>query len=349
MDNEDSIKLRYILNNLPTAYFAVDTGLKIIDRNKKFLDIFSFGEEVGFEDFTKKMGEVVDVRKIFEKVIKENKPEILEKVTFGGRFLKVSAIPVISDKNELYGVLCLIDDITSQVDAEQAKEDFFSIASHELKTPLTAIRGNASIIIDFFSNKLPNKDVENMVKDILEASLRLIKIINDFLDISKLEQKKVVFKKEEFDLGKVAEETLREFEASAFSKGLHLTIDDLSNKEFLVVGDYNRTKQIVSNLVLNALNYTKEGGVSLSLEKNGDFNAVLIKDTGVGMSEDDKGHIFKKFQQVGENANKSAVHGTGLGLYISVLNAESMKGKLELVSSELGKGSVFKLSMPVKI
>jgi len=243
----------------------------------------------------------------------------------------------------------LFEDITEQEVLNRSKDEFFSIASHELRTPLTAIRGNASMIMDFFTEQMKDKQLEEMVHDIHGSSTRLIDIVNDFLDVSRLEQGKVTYTYEEVALDEVIETVMYEMKAMLQEKHLALEFD---NKTLGVLPkiwtDRNRLKQIIYNMVGNAAKFTDKGSISIEAKVEGPLLKVYVIDTGRGISAEGQKLLFHKFQQAGSSLlTRDTTRGTGLGLYISKMMVENMGGTMALEHSEEGKGSTFSFTMPI--
>ena len=262
--------------------------------------------------------------------------------------------------DKIIGTVVLVEDITEQKVMERSKDEFFSIASHELRTPLTSIKGNASMILDFYKDAIKDPQLKEMIVDVHESSVRLIEIVNDFLDTSRLEQGKMKFEYEEVSLEEVLESVAYEMKTVLDEKKIYLKLDKLTLDHLPKVWvDKNRLKQVVYNLVGNAAKFTEEGGVSISTELVGqpggqataqqpEHVKVTIADTGRGMPIEAQKLLFHKFQQAGGSLiTRDTTRGTGLGLYISKMIIESMGGTIALDSSEEGTGSSFSFSVPI--
>ena len=193
---------------------------------------------------------------------------------------------------------------------------------------------------------IQDADLKEMISDMHESSVRLINIVNDFLDASRLEQGKVEFKKEEFDLAEVMKGAITELDEFASQKGLPIKLMD-PGKPIVVMADKARTQQIATNLLGNAIKFTKSGDITVTFGGEKDIAKVMVTDTGDGISPANKRLLFKKFQQAGEKVlARDMTKGTGMGLYISKLLADGMGGKIYLDGSELGKGSTFAFELP---
>jgi signal transduction histidine kinase len=249
------------------------------------------------------------------------------------------------------GSVILLEDITEAKILERSKDEFFSIASHELRTPLTSIRGNSSMMLDYYKEVFKDQQLQEMMQDIHTSAIRLIDIVNDFLDVSRLEQGKVSFSYAAVSVEKVIESTAYEMKAVINEKKIYLKVDKLTlNTLPQVWVDENRLKQVVYNLIGNAAKFTEKGGITVSahLEPDKDKVKVTVTDTGRGISQDSQQLLFHKFQQTGSSLlTRDTTRGTGLGLYISKMIVETMGGVVKLDRSDAGKGSTFSFTLPV--
>ncbi len=232
---------------------------------------------------------------------------------------------------------------------ERSRDEFFAVASHELRTPLTAIRGNADMLLDMYKDKPDvDKDLKEMLEDIDASSVRLIAVVNDFLEVSRLEQGRIEIKKEQFAATDIVDKVVRDLKEMIEKKGIHLQYTPPTSPMPLVFADKNRIEQILVNLVGNAIKFTKEGSITLAVAQEGAFIKLRVTDTGLGISEKNQSLLFRKFQQAGEQMlARDVSQSTGLGLYICRLILNTMGGEIGLEKSELGKGSTFYFTVPV--
>jgi signal transduction histidine kinase len=276
------------------------------------------------------------------------KPQEYNEVNFSKGVLRVFIAPMVneSDQQKL-GVIILLENITEQKNLERSKEEFLSIASHELRTPLTAIRGNSALIKKYYGERLPDKDVSEMINDIHESSVRLIEIVNDFLDVSSLEQGKMNMTPESFLIQDVVTDVFRELQSLVETKGVQLIADQSLATSPAVTADKHRTKQVIYNLVGNAVKFTEKGSITIGARADDGFVYTIVTDTGRGMSAENQHLLFRKFQQASSSLlTRDTTKGTGLGLYISKLIIELSGGKIGLQNSTLDKGSSFVFSLP---
>lgn len=278
---------------------------------------------------------------------------IEQSVSFGPAFFRFIFVPIIDSTagQKATGTVMIVEDITEAKVLERSREEFFSIASHELRTPLTAIRGNTSLLLRYYADTLKDPNIYGMVSDINTSCARLIELVNDFLDTSRLEQGKISFKPRSFPLDEVLEQVVYEMGTVLREKNLYCKVDERITKLGSlppVFADPDRAKQILYNLIGNAAKFTVTGGISVGAQLAGDHLKVTVTDTGPGIPIENQKLLFRKFQQAGSSIlSRDTTRGTGLGLYISKLLSEGMHGSIGLESSTPGKGTTFFFTLPV--
>lgn len=350
---EEKARLTASINNLPLGFFIIDTSHNILILNPAMEDILDYAPKRWKFDILAKLlkKSSVDLKDLCAHCRGDKNSFGLDEVPYNNKILRIISVPIIlPEKNEVIGTAVVIDDITEAKLLERSKDEFFAVASHELRTPLTAIRGNTSLIQQYFSDKVKDSDLEEMISDIYSSSIRLIDIVNDFLDVSRLEQGKIEFNKERVDIPTLVAEISRELEAKVKEKNLYLKVE-IEDKDLpQAIGDKGRIKQILVNLLGNSINFTNRGGIEIKVSKNKKFVKVGVSDTGRGILVQNQRLLFKKFQQAGERVlARDVTQGTGMGLYISKLLCEGMGGKIWVEKSEAGKGSTFAFEIPIAI
>lgn len=363
---EEQARLEASINSLNIGFIMTDTNCEIITMNSVAGRILCFPQsksgvlgalheplrlECTMNDIEKNLEGSFDIKANLHACLKEQKSIDEKEVIFGDRYLHIFLAPIVvlDEVLKVIGVVILIEDITEAKILERSRDEFFSIASHELRTPLTAIRGNTSLIQQFYAEKLKNdKELNEMIEDIHESSTRLIAIVNDFLDTSRLELGKMQFNNGLVDLSSLSQDVVKEYITTGSMKNLYLKLENPDTKYPLVYADKDRVKQILINLVGNALKFTEKGGITIQIKPEGKYLKVLIIDTGRGIPEENQKLLFRKFQQAGNSIyTRDAIHGTGLGLYICKLMAEAMGGSITLEKTEEGKGSTFSVTLPL--
>lgn len=220
-----------------------------------------------------------------------------------------------------------------------------SIVSHNLKTPLSAIKGYLEVLISEDLGNL-NEQQEEYLKDILENTKQMIALVKDILDVAKIEANQMIVNPKPTDLAEFAEETIKEFSTLAKAKNCELSLEVLGKLPFINV-DPIKIKQVMDNIVANALFYNRrKGEVKVSLFKKGKKVVFCCKDTGIGIEEKEKNKIFTKFFR-SQRAVPLITSGSGLGLFISKAMIEKMGGRIWF-KSEKDKGATFCFSLPLK-
>ncbi len=229
---------------------------------------------------------------------------------------------------------------------DKLKSEFVSIASHQLRSPLTTIRGYASLLVEESFGKLPEKALES-VNRIAESARLMTLSIEDFLNVSRIESGNMKYNLSEFNVRDKAEEVCDDLRPVALKKSLILLFKNDLKGRGLVNADVGKTVQIIHNLINNSIKYTEKGTITVFVhdeEKNKKIFIEII-DTGIGMSQKTISSLFGKFSRA-DNANSVNVSGTGLGLFVARRMAEAMGGDITAYSEGDGKGSRFVLTMP---
>jgi signal transduction histidine kinase len=227
--------------------------------------------------------------------------------------------------------------------ASRHKSEFLANMSHELRTPLNAIIGFSEVLHERMFGEINEKQAEYLA-DILESGRHLLSLINDILDLSKIEAGRMELERTDFNLPDTIENTLTLVRERAHRRGITLarTIDECLG---MVHADERKVKQVLLNLLSNALKFTPEGGrIDVRAEANGEGAEISVTDNGVGIAPEDQPTVFEEFRQVGAAARK--VEGTGLGLAISRKFIELHGGTI-WVRSEVGAGSTFTFTLPL--
>ncbi|OGM26014.1 hypothetical protein A2962_03625 [Candidatus Woesebacteria bacterium RIFCSPLOWO2_01_FULL_39_61] len=348
---EERARMVSSIDSLQMGFIIANKNHEIVVKNPAVTDILGIPEaEVSLDRIAQELQANLDLKAQCEECLSKKTSIGRDDIYYKDKFLRIFLAPVIVKEQDdaAIGYVLLIEDVTSEKQLIRAKDEFFAVASHELRTPLTAIRGNTSLIIDYFAEKIQDTDLKEMISDMHESSVRLINIVNDFLDASRLEQGKVELKPEEIDLVEVMRGVIDELDDFASQKGISIKVNGTVG-EMRVWADKARTQQVGSNLIGNAIKFSKQGEVAVNFEKEKDFVKVRVTDNGIGISPANQRLLFKKFQQAGERVlARDVTKGTGMGLYISKLLTELMGGKIYLENSEFGKGSTFAFELPVK-
>ena len=288
------------------------------------------------------------VNQMFEEVTKTKKihsGEITIFIEGEKRYYDVKIVPVtLEENNERF--IIILHDVTNEKTLEKMRKEFISNVSHELRTPLTSIHGYAEALLE---DDLSNKElVKKFLKIIETEAARMTRLINDLLDLEKLESGNSQFLFEKTNLTEVLEHVRHIIEPLAEDYGVEVEFS--YPDELTIIGDKDRLIQMTLNLVDNAVKYTslKERGqkkVIVEAYNENDKIILIVKDSGVGIPEDAQKRLFERFYRV-DKARSRKMGGTGLGLSIVKTIVEKHKGTIEFTSKE-GVGTTFKVILPV--
>jgi signal transduction histidine kinase len=267
--------------------------------------------------------------------------------TFGGYLLVKSVKQEIKQREQLELLtenLKRANDRLRQLD--KMKSEFVSLASHQLRSPITSIRGFASLMIDGSFGTLPPKALE-ATQHIADTSKTMAMSIEDFLNVSRIESGNMVYNLTDFNLRNEVERIVDDVRVGGLKQNVLITFKSDLTKQGIVHADLGKTQQILHNLLNNSLKYTPKGTVAVLVHDDVASKKIHvdITDTGIGMSAETVENLFGKFTRAA-NAHKTNVHGTGLGLYIAKVMAQKMNGDITASSPGEGQGSTFRLTLP---
>ncbi len=227
---------------------------------------------------------------------------------------------------------------------DKQKDEFVSMAAHELRSPLTAIKGYVSMVVEGDTGDIPEK-ARQYLADSLAVTDRLVRLVNNMLNVSRIEEGRIVYQMEETSLIRAVQEIYNSSRVEAERKGLKFEAKIPNGLDDTVKVDPDRIREVIGNLVSNAIKFTEKGKVSIIMT-NPDRNFVRVEviDTGPGISKEEQERLFQKFYRAESTAGKT--FGTGLGLYITGLLIEKFGGKIGL-TSQLDKGSNFWFELPI--
>ncbi len=251
---------------------------------------------------------------------------------------------LVQDRNELR---LLKEELTEAneelVRLNRLKSLFLSISAHDLRTPLTAISGYASLILDILPNEI-NSSMQNYLKIITHQAGRLNGMISDFLDLDQIEEGRLKLEPEPLDLQGIVEEVTQVMQINANNRETDL-ITNLPEKPLILWADRDKLYRVVYNLVGNAIKYTpRQGRVEVQAEPDGDQIVLRVVDNGRGMTAEQLANLFQIYYRT-EDAQKSKTQGTGLGLYIVKMLVEAHQGQIT-VASQPEQGSTFTVILP---
>ncbi len=269
---------------------------------------------------------------------------LAERLNLEERVVSVHLSPVFSQADEFLGVVSVFRDVTAEVEADRAKSDFVSTVSHELRTPMTSIKGYVDLLL--MGSTGPLNDLQTQFLQVVKSNAdRLTLLVNDLLDISRIETGKVVLQPQPLDMRPLIDQVILTITPKAGEKGLrmHSAIPEGLPKAY---GDPARVIQILTNLVGNAYKYTPtDGDITVHAYVQNEMFHVAVIDTGIGISKENQQRLFERFFRV-DDPLVEEISGTGLGLAISASLIKMHGGEIT-VESEAGVGSNFAFTLPL--
>lgn len=229
---------------------------------------------------------------------------------------------------------------------DKAKSEFVSIASHQLRTPLTAIKGYISMILENSYGKLSAK-LKKPIENIYTSNERLIRLVNDLLNVSRIEAGRTELKREEASITELVSSIIDELKNNAGQKGIYLKLEKTKNGSKNISIDKSKMRQVIMNIIDNAIRYTEKGGITVRCAAQDKKYKIEIKDTGEGMTKDEMGDLFESFSR-GKAGTRFWTEGAGLGLYVAKKFVDMHNGKIWAESQGKGKGSTFHIELPIK-
>ena len=232
---------------------------------------------------------------------------------------------------------------------DKAKSEFVSIASHQLRSPLTSIRGYASMLAEGSFGKLTQKAQEAAAR--IEESAKLMAMsVEDYLNVSRIESGNMKYNLSDFNLRDMTDKICEDLRPDAMKHNLILLFRTNLSSRGIVNADVGKTNQIVHNLINNSIKYTPKGTINVFMRDDLKKKKIYIEitDTGIGMSQETIAKLFNKFTRA-DNANSVNVSGTGLGLFVALKMAEQMGGNISAQSEGDGKGSTFTFELPLQM
>lgn len=269
---------------------------------------------------------------------------------------ELSLSPVFDEAGKLTHYIGIQDDISKEIENEEKlktaraaaesasklKTEFLNIISHELRTPLTVMLGNLPLLKD--PEQMPdNEEVAEIASDIEESGLHLLELINELLDISRIEEGRMKLDRQNLSVKDCLEDALHQVHHLADHKGLEIKINDKA--DFIFFADQMRVKQILINLLGNAIKFTDEGFIEITTDVNEQMGLISNRDTGCGIEEKFLPHVFDVFRRADGTVTR-ARSGSGLGLAITKKLVNIQEGRIE-AESTFGQGSTFSIFFPI--
>lgn len=268
-------------------------------------------------------------------------------ILLGVGYMLVKSVKLeVQRKEELQSLSDKLEQANVQLKKlDKAKSEFISIASHQLRTPLTSIKGYVSLIVEGTYGKVDPK-IKDALSKVYMSNERLIQLVENLLNISRIESGRIEYTYDAWQVEKIINELADNFIFAAKKKQLYLRLDLPKEPLPTVRIDGAKVKEVISNMIDNAIKYTPTGGVTVSAEKSDDGVRIIVADTGIGVPKDEVSYVFSKFSR-GKDTSRLQASGTGLGMYVGKSLIEAQNGKIWVESEGDGKGSRFIVELPL--
>jgi two-component system sensor histidine kinase ResE len=283
-----------------------------------------------------------EVQHLFRKVVDEEKEQTSE-VTYQGRTWVMVMTPLY-DQEHVRGAVAVLRDMTEERRLDEMRQGFIANVSHELRTPISMLQGYSEAIVDGVAET--EEDKKEMAKIIYDESLRMGRLVNELLDLARLEAGHFQLNATEMVLDEFLDRAVGKFRSLARDQDIQLTLEGLRDPSFELTMDPDRIEQVLTNLIDNAIRHTPKGGeVKVTVTKLPNFIKMSVSDTGTGIAQEDLPFVFERFYKA-DKARTRGKAGTGLGLAIAKNIVNAHGGEIG-VQSKVGQGTTFSFTLPV--
>ncbi len=349
IENEES-RLSQAVESLRDGLLMVDTKYRLGLSNKRLSQLLSIVENPKIFDIVNALSGSLDLRTKMEEAIAKEEPLGAQEIVIRDKTFQVFVTRVMDRRNKPMGVVVIFHDITDAKSLERLRQDFMAMMVHELRSPLTSIKSTVELLQSDLS-KISQEELKKYMVTIDSTSQSMLELVNDLLDVAKLEAGKFDVVSEAGDIEPVVLERIEVYKPIAQEKNIKISASIEKN---LPDGMFDkiRIKQVFNNLLSNAVKYTKNGEITINVKKevvNGNPIDILVsvKDTGIGIEPDQIEKLFSRFGQLEAGRNKAGLKSSGLGLYIAKKIIEASGGKIWVESQGADMGSTFLFTLPL--
>lgn len=337
-----------LVESLTDGVVMFNSNKDVVLMNPSFAKFTGFSREYfNLSDLYKLLPEI-GIKEMVGSALDQGKVAHVNEAPLIKRFYEIFITPVRDNKGKIVGGAIIIHDITYLKEIDQMKTEFVSVASHQLRTPLTAIKLFTEMLVRGDVGKL-NKEQQEYLENVNESTQRMVSLVNDLLNVTRIESGRLAVNPQPTNMISFIKNIIAEAKPLVESKNQKIVFNENNTNFNNIPLDENLIRQVIHNLVVNAIRYSPEktGEVNVSIEKKDeDYFIISVSDNGIGIPEEAQRRVFEKFFRA-DNAIKSVTEGTGLGLYVSKMIIESSGGKVWF-KSESGKGTVFYVQLPIK-
>ena len=347
--NTEKKRLKTVLNCMTSGLMVTDEALNVVLHNPAFIRLMEIPEEiqtpVPVTQIIHDESLINTLRKIQDGACAMDEA-ISQEVRTGIRVLRAVSAPALGpDRNVFWritGAVTVFEDITVFKQLDQMKSDFMNMVAHELRSPLVSVRQLLHVLLEGLAGPLQEKQADFVARGTKKVDA-LLELINDLLNVARIESGAYVRKRVPTDISRIIQETVSLVEPRAREQGITITVSCVNMKP--VSADPKGMEELFNNLITNAINYSPEGGkVTITAKGLGSQIEIEVSDTGVGIPAEELPKIFDKFYRVKHPKTRN-VTGTGLGLAIVKNVVDAHEGTID-VKSVVGKGTVFKVLLP---
>jgi signal transduction histidine kinase len=349
LENEKG-RLSAILYSMTDGVLMVDLKNQLQVYNPAVVDLLQLpvGKDVTMFDILDALAGKVDLRTKIEEAIEKHMPITVPEVILKDKALELTITPVRDKQGEKQGASVILHDVTSEKSLEKLRQEFTAMMVHELRAPLTAVRWSSESLLKSLGSPQAEVEVEKIkqgIGTIDTATINMLELVNDLLDVAKIEAGKFELNLQEYDLVAIIQDQVKTFTAQAEQK--HLAMDVISPDSCRLKCDKVRISQVVDNLLSNAIKYTDSGRIDINVSREEEKKRVVvsIKDSGIGVTREDLNQLFSKFKQL--TSTDRSRKGTGLGLVVSKGIVEAHGGQIWAESAGENMGSTFYFSLPL--
>jgi signal transduction histidine kinase len=343
-------KLIGIIAAMTDGVMMVDLNNQLEIYNPAVVDLLELpvGRQITMFDIVDSLAGKVDLRTKIDEALAKSAPVSVREVLLRDRAMEITITPVRDHAGSQRGAAVILHDVTSEKSLEKLRQEFTAMMVHELRAPLTAVRWSAESLLkhlDGAKAQLEAASLKDSITNIDISATNMLELVNDLLDVAKVEAGKFDLNIQEYDLSEIVKDEVATFTAQAESK--HLSLNFITPGPIKVKCDKIRIGQVISNLLSNAIKYTDSGQVDihLAVDTQSQQAVVAVKDSGLGVSREDLAVLFSKFKQL--KSFDRTKKGTGLGLVVSRGIVEAHHGKIWAESAGENLGSTFSFSLPL--
>ena len=344
--NLEKSRLKTIIKQMANGVMVTNRNLEVVLHNPALMRLMEISEEV---ENPAPIGKIIHEDPLIETlkmILSGESPEeesVSQEINVGARALRAISAPALGPNKAVAGTVTVLEDITAFKQLDEMKSDFVNMVAHELRSPLVSIRQLNSVLLEGLAGPLEEKQ-QDFVQRGMNKIDSLLELINDLLDVAKIEAGKYVQHQVPTDIGRIIEEIVALIGPRAQKQGITLTHSCQDLKP--VQSDPKNIEEVLNNLVSNAINYSPEGGrVTITARGLAEYMEVKVEDTGVGIPPEELPKIFDKFYRVKHPKTRQVI-GTGLGLAIVKGVIEAHHGTID-VNSVIDKGTTFRILLPM--